>query len=159
MSSVRRVPKPVGSSYPTGPAGPRRLGPALVVGIGGAALAVAAVLSPAAVDHGPDVCPFRIMTGLPCPGCGLTRSWTHLMHGDVAGAIALNVFGPITMAVTAIAVVLAVWRLMAGPAALARLRLGRLMPYALAVVGIWLVYGVARIIDAAAGWGLFPTVV
>ena len=48
---------------------------------------------------------------------------------------------------------------MAGPAALASLRLGRLMPYALAVVGIWLVYGVARIIDAAAGWGLFPTVV
>ena len=122
-------------------------------------MAVAAVLSPAAVDHGPDVCPFRIMTGLPCPGGGVTPRWTPPMHGDVAGAIGLNVFGPITMAVTAIAVVLAVWRLMAGPAALASLRLGRLMPYALAVVGIWLVYGVARIIDAAAGWGLFPTVV
>lgn len=32
--------------------------------------------------HGP-VCYFRFLTGLPCPGCGLTRSLEALWHGHL----------------------------------------------------------------------------
>lgn len=31
---------------------------------------------------GPTLCAFRIVTGIPCAGCGLTRSVCALTHGD-----------------------------------------------------------------------------
>ena len=35
-------------------------------------------------------CPFRMMTGLECPGCGTTRALHHLLHGRVEEAFHLN---------------------------------------------------------------------
>ncbi|MFZ2242283.1 MAG: DUF2752 domain-containing protein, partial [Gordonia amarae] len=64
-----------------------------VVGIG-----VACVASPAHIEDGPILCPFRMMTGLSCPGCGLTRSWVYTMHGDWAAAFGANIVGPLLIA-------------------------------------------------------------
>jgi hypothetical protein len=51
-----------------------------------AILVAGAVVLPRAVLRGsPVICPFRRVTGLPCPACGLTRSWqaaAHLRLGD-----------------------------------------------------------------------------
>ncbi len=38
-------------------------------------------------------CGFLVMTGLPCPGCGLTTCFTAMIHGDVAAAASANPFG------------------------------------------------------------------
>jgi hypothetical protein len=35
-------------------------------------------------------CPFRLFTGLTCPGCGTTRALHQLMHGHFAEAFMLN---------------------------------------------------------------------
>ncbi|HUJ16410.1 MAG TPA: DUF2752 domain-containing protein [Nitrospirota bacterium] len=35
-------------------------------------------------------CPFKALTGLPCPTCGSTRSIVHLAHGDFTAALAMN---------------------------------------------------------------------
>ena len=43
-------------------------------------------------------CPFRALTGLWCPGCGLTRATHHLMHGDVLGALRFNALLPFVLA-------------------------------------------------------------
>lgn len=35
---------------------------------------------------GPGLCVFHRLTGMDCPGCGMTRAFLALAHGDVAGA-------------------------------------------------------------------------
>ncbi len=41
------------------------------------------------------VCPLFSTTGLNCPGCGLTRGFHALFHGDVLGALHFNALLPI----------------------------------------------------------------
>ncbi len=36
------------------------------------------------------LCPFKAVTGLPCPGCGMTRAFLALGRLDFAGAYAWN---------------------------------------------------------------------
>lgn len=43
--------------------------------------------------HLPEVCAFKRVTGLPCPGCGLTRSWVAALHGQVAASLAFHRLG------------------------------------------------------------------
>ena len=40
----------------------------------------------------PSLCLFHRLTGLDCPGCGMTRAFLRLAHGDVAGAWHLHPF-------------------------------------------------------------------
>ena len=66
-------------------------------------LAAGMILSPEAHDHGtvltflgftlPTVCVFKLTTGLPCAGCGLTRSVVLLMHGSLGASFAMHPFG------------------------------------------------------------------
>ena len=46
----------------------------------------------------PPLCSSRLLTGLPCPGCGLTRGIVLLLHGNLAGALAIHPFSPIVLA-------------------------------------------------------------
>lgn len=67
------------------------------------ALAVAVLLPPVAPgDPGglavaghrlPELCSLKRTTGVPCPGCGLTRSWVSAVHGDLGGSLAHHPLG------------------------------------------------------------------
>lgn len=37
-------------------------------------------------------CPFKILTGLSCPGCGIQRALYALLHGHVVEAVKYNLF-------------------------------------------------------------------
>ena len=41
------------------------------------------------------VCPLYAMTGLSCPGCGMTRGFHALFHGDILGALHYNALLPV----------------------------------------------------------------
>ena len=60
-------------------------------------------------ENGPILCPFRLLTGYPCPGCGGTRAMGAICLGQFDKAWSLN---PITFAVC---LVLIVWALKITP--------------------------------------------
>jgi Protein of unknown function (DUF2752) len=69
---------------------------ACIATLGAAALGVVA---PSAHDSaGPVSCPFRAVTGLPCPFCGLTHSLLALGAGDWRASLHLNPLGPLLLA-------------------------------------------------------------
>jgi hypothetical protein len=109
-----------------------------------AALATAFALTPHQVENGPVVCPFRLLTGLPCPGCGLTRSWVYLAHGDFGAAVRANPFGLVTMAAAtallgAVASAAVRGRPLQSPSSYAR------PAPVLAVAAAWLAFAVLRV--------------
>lgn len=55
---------------------------------------VTSVLWHPADDGGFIICALRRATGLPCPGCGLTRSFCALAKGEVARAGYFHALGP-----------------------------------------------------------------
>lgn len=66
--------------------------PAVCVGLfGAAAILVSANLL--GVSLWP--CVFHETTGMPCPGCGLTRGMSSLLRGDIAKSLAWNAFTPV----------------------------------------------------------------
>lgn len=51
----------------------------------------------------PIGCPIRYLTGIPCPTCGMTRSFTAIAQGDLVQALNYHLFGPVLFAMFAIA--------------------------------------------------------
>lgn len=37
-------------------------------------------------NGGPTLCPFALLTGMACPGCGMTRAGAALVRGDLVAA-------------------------------------------------------------------------
>lgn len=79
----------------------RRASALLALGAFFAVLSVLAFVDPRSAWFSPR-CPFRLVTGLFCPGCGTGRALHAIVHGDLAAAVRLNV-----LAVAAIPVFLA----------------------------------------------------
>ena len=48
--------------------------------------------------HPPLACPFRALTGLPCPLCGMTRAVVAAMHGHVLASLRFNPAGVLVIA-------------------------------------------------------------
>lgn len=73
----------------------------LVIGLAaGTAVAVALGL---ATPHRPQavytsICPFKAVTGLPCPGCGMAHGIACSAVGRFSDAVAYNPFSPVALA-------------------------------------------------------------
>ena len=81
---------------PSEPGRSRRTALAVFAGLS-AVILISIFYRPA--EPGPDgqyftICAFKNVTGLPCPGCGLTHSFCALGKGDVSSAARFNLMGP-----------------------------------------------------------------
>ncbi|HXG65970.1 MAG TPA: DUF2752 domain-containing protein [Blastocatellia bacterium] len=111
---------------------------------------VSILYRPADTDpNGPyfTICGFKNVTGLPCPGCGLTHSFCALGKGDLALAFAFNLLGPPLFLLLMLlwfrsACALANWR----KPVLALDRLAKRVRPARTFVIAFFIYGAARII-------------
>jgi hypothetical protein len=76
---------------------------------------IAAFLRPDPHGHGTHQqlgfppCPSVLMFDRPCPGCGLTTSWTALVHGDFATAFQAHALGPLLYLVFTVSAWLSLW--------------------------------------------------
>jgi len=70
-------------------------------------IVLAALLTPDPAGHGTHrqlglpPCGFLFVTGYPCPACGLTTSFAHMVRGQIVGAAAANPFGILLFLVSA----------------------------------------------------------
>lgn len=67
-----------------------------------AATVVLATVDPHEAGHYPT-CPLLYLTGFWCPGCGSLRALHDLAHGDIIGAVGMNIL-------TVLAVPYLIWR-------------------------------------------------
>jgi hypothetical protein len=66
-------------------------------GVAAILVAGAVVLPRAVVRDSPVICPFRRVTGLACPACGLTRSWQAAAHLRLTESLGDHPFGAATV--------------------------------------------------------------
>jgi hypothetical protein len=119
-----------------------------------AVLAVAASLEPDARGYGTHAqlglppCGFMLLTGAPCPGCGLTTAFSHAIRGHWMLAAEANPLGLLLFALVCACVPLAMiagWRRWSIDEVVDGLSIQR---WALAVAGFAIALWVVRLADA-----------
>ena len=77
--------------------------------VAGAGLVGAAAIWPLLPVHPPFACPFRSLTGLPCPLCGMTRACVAAAHGHLGASFAFNPAGVLVITVALLAIARPQW--------------------------------------------------
>jgi hypothetical protein len=58
------------------------------------------------IESAQSYCPFKLATGMPCPGCGITKSLVFFYLGQWEKSISYHLFGPLVVAVCVVLTVL-----------------------------------------------------
>ncbi len=97
----------------------------------------------------PPLCMFRFTTGMSCPGCGLTRAFIHMAHGDLKSAWRFNPAAFLWFPVIAVQIPYRAWQI-------SRVRRGlpeffdyRLLWFVWLALGALFVQWAVRLVDGA----------
>ena len=50
-------------------------------------------------------CPFKMLTGFPCPGCGITKSLVYFYEGNLLTSLSYHILGPFVIAFALLTIV------------------------------------------------------
>jgi hypothetical protein len=96
------------------------------------------MLSNPHVESSQSLCPFMLLTGLPCPGCGITKSIIYLYKGDIMGSLGYHIFGPLVVLFCILSVGVLTMEIITGREYLNKLYFNRRVAYLLgAVLASW----------------------
>lgn len=52
-----------------------------------------------------SLCPLKMLTGFPCPGCGITKSLVYFYEGDLQKSLYYHILGPLVIAFCVVTIV------------------------------------------------------
>jgi hypothetical protein len=108
----------------------------------------AAYLKPDPSGHGTHQqlglppCPSVLLFDRPCPGCGLTTSWTALVHGQIGFAFHAHAIGPFLYLLFTVSAWLALYGFLTGKRLMLEAKIPSRIIYATAILFIG--FGVVR---------------
>lgn len=57
------------------------------------------------LEHAQSFCPFKMLTGFPCPGCGITKSIISFYQGNIIKSFGFHLFGAFTVLLCVFAII------------------------------------------------------
>ncbi len=130
---------------------------ALFIAICSMALLGSVIYAPFA-NTGPVFCPLRFTTGIPCPGCGLTRSFCALSKGQFTAAVGYHLFGPLLYLAAAFALPLMIYQLITGKQITWFTRTFASKQTARVLAVLFTIYHLIRMYSLAKSGTLFPMI-
>jgi hypothetical protein len=79
-----------------------------------------------------SLCPFKMVTGMPCPGCGVTKSIMFMYEGDLWTSLYYHLFGPLVVIAATIAILVLTIEIYTKKAYLERYLYNKKLAYVLA---------------------------
>ncbi|HUP16425.1 MAG TPA: DUF2752 domain-containing protein [Acidimicrobiia bacterium] len=90
-------------------------------------------------DDGLTICPMALLTGVACPGCGMSRAIAWMFRGDLERSVGYHPLAPLVVVISVVAVVWALGRRLRGwkspPTALFT---GGVMVLAALLMAVWI---------------------
>lgn len=80
-----------------------------------------------------SLCPLKMLTGFPCPGCGITKSLVFLYEGNLYSSLYYHLFGPLVILFSIGTIVVLTAELLTGRVYLQQLLFNRRLGYALGI--------------------------
>jgi uncharacterized protein DUF2752 len=65
-------------------------------------------------DDGLTICPMALLTGVACPGCGMSRAIAWMFRGDLERSVGYHPLAPLVVMISVVAVVWALGRRLRG---------------------------------------------
>ena len=81
-----------------------------------------------------SLCPFKMVTGFPCPGCGITKSIIFFYQGDLLKSLEYHVLGPFVPIASIIAILVLLAELVTQKKYFSSILYSTKLAYALAIL-------------------------
>jgi len=80
-----------------------------------------------------SLCPFKLLTGFPCPGCGITKSLVFFYEGDIYKSLSYHILGPFVIAFALLTIIVLSAELITKKEYFTKWLYSRKLAYALAI--------------------------
>lgn len=81
-----------------------------------------------------SLCPFKMVTGFPCPGCGITKSIIFFYQGDLLKSMEYHILGPVVPIVSFIAILVLITELITQKNYFSSIIYSTMLAYTLAIL-------------------------
>ena len=84
------------------------------------------------LDTEQSLCPFKMLTGFPCPGCGITKSLVYFYEGNILKSVSYHILGPFVIVFCIITIAVLITELKTGKEYFNSMLYNKKMAYGLA---------------------------